>query len=128
MFVAPDQAIQQRVQHVLNTYKGLVAAGKEKSAADSLGLRPNLTPMALARARPFDVFSRILRRCHLAAHPTRKSTRSDISDVVSIKGSSSRRSPAPADPHPARGERMKPRDRAVADIVAVGDLTPCLPT
>lgn len=35
MFIAPDQAIQQRVQHVLNTYKGLVAAGKEKFAADS---------------------------------------------------------------------------------------------
>ncbi|MER8830871.1 DUF4411 family protein [Mesorhizobium sp. M0938] len=35
MFIAPDQAIQRRVQHVLNTYSGLVAAGKEKFAADS---------------------------------------------------------------------------------------------
>jgi len=35
MFLAPDQAVQQRVQHIINTYKGLVAAGKEKFAADS---------------------------------------------------------------------------------------------
>lgn len=35
MFLAPDQAIQQGVQHVLNTYTGLVMAGKQKFAADS---------------------------------------------------------------------------------------------
>lgn len=35
MFIEPDQAVQQRVQHVLNAYKGLVAAGKQKFAADS---------------------------------------------------------------------------------------------
>ncbi|MER8975354.1 MULTISPECIES: DUF4411 family protein [unclassified Mesorhizobium] len=35
MFIAPDQTLQQRVQYVLNTYTGLVAAGKQKFAADS---------------------------------------------------------------------------------------------
>lgn len=34
MFLPPSQEIQGRVQHVLNGYTGLVAAGKEKFAAD----------------------------------------------------------------------------------------------
>lgn len=35
MFLAPDEALQRRVQSIINTYKGLVSAGKEKFAADS---------------------------------------------------------------------------------------------
>ena len=34
MFVMPDEAVQVRVQHIVNTYKALVAQGKEKFAAD----------------------------------------------------------------------------------------------
>lgn len=34
MFMLPDQAIQKRVDHIVNTYTGLVAQGKEKFAAD----------------------------------------------------------------------------------------------
>jgi hypothetical protein len=34
MFSVPDEAIQKRVDHIVNTYKGLVAQGKEKFAAD----------------------------------------------------------------------------------------------
>jgi len=34
MFLAPEEAVQLRVDHFVNTYKGLVAEGKEKFAAD----------------------------------------------------------------------------------------------
>jgi predicted nucleic acid-binding protein len=34
MFVMPDEAVQVRVQHIVNTYKALVAQGKENFAAD----------------------------------------------------------------------------------------------
>ena len=34
MFVPPDTAIQGRVNHIVNTYTGLVMQGKEKFAAD----------------------------------------------------------------------------------------------
>ena len=34
MFLAPDQDVQLRSAHIINTYKGLVMAGKEKFAAD----------------------------------------------------------------------------------------------
>lgn len=34
MFLVPDEAIQRRVDHIVNTYTGLVAQGKEKFAAD----------------------------------------------------------------------------------------------
>jgi predicted nucleic acid-binding protein len=34
MFLAPDEAVQARVKHIVNTYRGLVAQGKEKFAAD----------------------------------------------------------------------------------------------
>lgn len=34
MFLMPDETIQKRVDHIVNTYKGLVAQGKEKFAAD----------------------------------------------------------------------------------------------
>lgn len=34
MFLAPDETIQQRVNHIVNTYRGLVSQGKEKFAAD----------------------------------------------------------------------------------------------
>jgi hypothetical protein len=35
----PDEAIQKRVDHIVNTYSGLVAQGKEKFAAARLRLR-----------------------------------------------------------------------------------------
>jgi hypothetical protein len=34
MFLMPGEAIQKRVDHIINTYKSLVAQGKEKFAAD----------------------------------------------------------------------------------------------
>lgn len=34
MFLAPEEAVQLRVDHIVNTYTGLVAQGKEKFAAD----------------------------------------------------------------------------------------------
>jgi hypothetical protein len=34
MFVMPDETVQVRVQHIVNTYTALVAQGKEKFAAD----------------------------------------------------------------------------------------------
>lgn len=34
MFLLPDQAIQQRVDHIVNTFTGLVSEGKQKFAAD----------------------------------------------------------------------------------------------
>ena len=34
MFLPPDQVIQQRVDHIVNTYTGLVSQGKQKFAAD----------------------------------------------------------------------------------------------
>jgi hypothetical protein len=34
MFLPPDEKVQVRVGHIINTYTGLVAAGKEKFAAD----------------------------------------------------------------------------------------------
>lgn len=34
MFLPPDEAVQRRVDHVVNTYTALVAQGKEKFAAD----------------------------------------------------------------------------------------------
>lgn len=34
MFLPPDETVQQRVDHIVNTYKGLVSQGKEKFAAD----------------------------------------------------------------------------------------------
>ena len=34
MFLFPDQAIQKRVDHIVNTYKGLVSQGKQRFAAD----------------------------------------------------------------------------------------------
>lgn len=34
MFVAPDEAVQGQVNFIVNTYTGLVAAGKEKFQAD----------------------------------------------------------------------------------------------
>ena len=34
MFLAPDHDVQLRSAHIINTYKGLVMAGKEKFAAD----------------------------------------------------------------------------------------------
>ncbi|KRQ01284.1 hypothetical protein AOQ73_18185 [Bradyrhizobium pachyrhizi] len=34
MFAVPDEAVQEQVDHIVNTYTGLVAAGKEKFQAD----------------------------------------------------------------------------------------------
>jgi hypothetical protein len=34
MFISPDETVQGQVEHIVNTYTGLVAAGKEKSSAD----------------------------------------------------------------------------------------------
>ncbi|GAA0273053.1 hypothetical protein LNAOJCKE_4631 [Methylorubrum aminovorans] len=34
MFLPPDEDVQLRSAHIINTYKGLVMAGKEKFAAD----------------------------------------------------------------------------------------------
>jgi Domain of unknown function (DUF4411) len=34
MFIAPDEAVQQQVDHIVNTYTALVSAGKEKFQAD----------------------------------------------------------------------------------------------
>jgi len=34
MFLTPDEAVQGQVNHIVNTYTGLVAAGKEKFQAD----------------------------------------------------------------------------------------------
>lgn len=34
MFIAPDEAVQGQVDFIVNTYKGLVSAGKEKFQAD----------------------------------------------------------------------------------------------
>ena len=34
MFLPPDEAVQLRAAHVINTYKGLIMQGKEKFAAD----------------------------------------------------------------------------------------------
>lgn len=34
MFLPPDEAVQLRVDHIVNAYTGLVAQGKEKFAAD----------------------------------------------------------------------------------------------
>jgi hypothetical protein len=34
IFLQPNEAIQKRVDHIVNTYSGLVAQGKEKFAAD----------------------------------------------------------------------------------------------
>jgi Domain of unknown function (DUF4411) len=34
MFITPDEAVQQQVDHIVNTYTGLVSAGKEKFQAD----------------------------------------------------------------------------------------------
>jgi hypothetical protein len=34
ILLQPDEAIQKRVDHIVNTYSGLVAQGKEKFAAD----------------------------------------------------------------------------------------------
>jgi hypothetical protein len=34
MFLVPDEAVQGQVDHIVNTYTGLVAAGKEKFQAD----------------------------------------------------------------------------------------------
>ena len=48
MFVPPDTAIQGRVNHIVNTYTGLVMQGKEKFAAD-------LFLIATAEVRGFTV-------------------------------------------------------------------------
>jgi hypothetical protein len=34
MFIAPDETVQQQVDHIVNTYTALVSAGKEKFQAD----------------------------------------------------------------------------------------------
>jgi hypothetical protein len=34
MFITPDEAVQGQVDHIVNTYTGLVKAGKEKFQAD----------------------------------------------------------------------------------------------
>lgn len=34
MFISPDEAVQAQVEHIVNTYRGLVSAGKEKFQAD----------------------------------------------------------------------------------------------
>jgi Domain of unknown function (DUF4411) len=34
MFVTPDETVQEQVNHIVNTYTALVAAGKEKFQAD----------------------------------------------------------------------------------------------
>jgi hypothetical protein len=34
MFIVPDETVQGQVDHIVNTYTGLVAAGKEKFQAD----------------------------------------------------------------------------------------------
>jgi hypothetical protein len=34
MFITPDETVQQQVDHIVNTYTGLVSAGKEKFQAD----------------------------------------------------------------------------------------------
>ena len=34
MFLMPDVEVQTRVDHIINTYTGLIAQGKEKFAAD----------------------------------------------------------------------------------------------
>lgn len=34
MFIVPDEPVQEQVDHIVNTYTGLVSAGKEKFQAD----------------------------------------------------------------------------------------------
>ncbi|MBI5130444.1 MAG: DUF4411 family protein [Rhodopseudomonas palustris] len=48
MFIMPDEAVQSQVDHIVNTYTGLVSAGKEKFQADPFVI-------ALAKAQGYTV-------------------------------------------------------------------------
>jgi hypothetical protein len=51
MFITPDEAVQQQVDHIVNTYTGLVSAGKEKFQADPFVI-------ALAKVNSYTVNTR----------------------------------------------------------------------
>jgi hypothetical protein len=76
------------------------------SCGMSVGLRPNLTPLAFASARPRAVRSRMRRRSSFAATPSIARTSSAKSDVVSTTGSAIERRPAPGALHVA-GDHQK---------------------
>ena len=50
MFITPDEAVQQQVDHIVNTYTGLVSAGKQKFQADPFVI-------ALAKVNSYSVIT-----------------------------------------------------------------------